>query len=394
VKNLKKKIKIINILSRLNIGGPSLHAVLLTKYLNNEDYESLIVSGCLSEGEGDMSYLLDGSATTHITVNTMTREIAIGDDIRAVVELYKIFRREKPDIVHTNMAKAGMVGRAAAYLARVPIIIHTFHGHVFSGYFSSLKTNIFLLIERLLALISTKIVVISNEIKREICSIYRITSKKKVTVIPLGFELTELQPLDQYKGYFRKKFSIPDDSPIIGIVGRITGIKNHNLFVDIAKLIFNQNANVHFLVIGDGDLRDELEKCVVSEKMSDHFHFTGWVKETAKIYADLDIMVLTSKNEGTPVTVIEAMHYKIPVVCSEVGGLPDIVSDGNTGFLVKSFNPEDFVPIITKLLDDRSLCRTIGNEGHQSVNQQFTLSRLINDITGLYHQLLDKKGII
>lgn len=391
---LDKKIKIINILSRLNIGGPSLHAVLITRHLNNDDFVSLMISGQLSKGEGDMSYLLDESPISHMSVDTMSREISFKNDLEAIIDLYKIFRREKPAIVHTNMAKAGMVGRAAAFLAGVPIIIHTFHGHVFSGYFSSLKTNIFIIIERFLALISTNLIAISSQVKREICSVYRITSDKKVSIIPLGFELDKLEPRDNYQGYYRSQFSLPDDSPIIGIVGRITGIKNHKLFIDIAKLLHSENQRIHFLIVGDGELRSEMENYVSSIGMSNCIHFAGWIKETAKIYADLDIMLLTSKNEGTPVTIIEAMHYKIPVVSSKVGGVPDIISHGRTGFLIDSFEPEDYLSSITKLLNDREIYNTIGNAANTSVNKEFTISRLLSDLTRLYHQLLEKKEIV
>jgi len=169
----------------MNIGGPSVHTVLLTKYMDNDKFQSLLISGALSESEGDMSYLVEDYAVEHRMINTMKREISLVDDFKSIKELYKLFRRENPQIVHTNMAKAGMVGRLAAWLARVPVILHTYHGHVFSGYFSQRKTFIYITIERLMALISTQIVVVSEMIKKDICSVYKIVSKKKVSVIHL-----------------------------------------------------------------------------------------------------------------------------------------------------------------------------------------------------------------
>jgi glycosyltransferase involved in cell wall biosynthesis len=300
---------------------------------------------------------------------------------------------EKPLIVHTNLAKAGMVGRLAAWLARVPVIIHTYHGHVFSGYFSSTKTSLYILIERIMALLSTKIIVVSEMIKKDICSVHKITSEKKVSVISLGFELEKMELLNKYRGSFREQFSIPINAPVIGIVGRITGIKNHQLFVEIANLVLQQNHQVHFLIIGDGELRNIIEKKVIVSGISGNVHFTGWITETAKMYADLDMMLLTSKNEGTPVTVIEAMYYKIPVISSNVGGLSDLIEDGKTGFLVNSLNAEDYTPVIVKLLESVQEREKIGSEAHNFIKKKFNVNRLIADITDLYTHLLQQKGM-
>lgn len=347
----------------------------------------------MSEGEGDMSYLLDGFQGKHISMQKMKREISIRDDIHAVKEFIKLFRKEKPDIVHTKLAKAGMVARFAAFLTGTPIIIHTFHGHVFSGYFSPLKTRIFIWIERLLAKLSTKIIVVSTKIKEEICSTYRITSPKKVVIIPLGFELEKMESLEKYKGYFREKFSIPNDSLVIGIIGRITDIKNHDLFLDIAQHISQKQEDVHFLIIGDGELRSTLEEKVQTNNLSQKIHFTGWINETAKIYADIDILVQTSKNEGTPVTIIEAMWYSIPVVSTNVGGIPDLILDKKTGFLINSFQPNDFVDVLLELLSDDQLRENIGSESHIFIKQNFSIDRLIKDIRDLYDSLLKEKRI-
>jgi glycosyltransferase involved in cell wall biosynthesis len=388
-----KPIKIINLLSRMNIGGPSVHAALLTKYLNNERFHSLLISGTLSEGEGDMSYLINQHQIEHRSIKTLQREISALDDLKAVRELYHIFREEKPQIVHTNLAKAGMVGRLAAWLAGVPVILHTYHGHVFAGYFGPVKTKIYIFIERFMARLSSRIVVVSNMIKKEICSVYKITTEKKTSVIPLGFELEKMESLNKYRGNFRKKFSIPINAPIIGIVGRITGIKNHQLFLEIANLFLKNNDKIHFLVIGDGELREEIELNVKDLGITRNVHFAGWITETAMMYADLDIMLQTSKNEGTPVTVIEAMYYKIPVVTSNVGGLSDLIEDGVTGFLVNSLNAEDYIPHIRKLLGSDGERQKIGNTAHHFILEQFNVNRLIADMTKLYTELLKNKGI-
>jgi len=377
----------------MNIGGPSLHAVLLTKYMDNKKYKSMLISGSLSEGEGDMSYLMENYAIEHQLINTLKREISFIDDLKAVKELYKLFRRQKPQIVHTNQAKAGMVGRLAAWLARVPVILHTYHGHVFSGYFSPRKTSLYIWIERMMSLISTRIIVISKMIKKDICSTYKIVSEKKVSVIPLGFELVKMKSLHNNRGIFRKRFSVPDDALVVGIVGRLTGIKNHQLFVEIASLLLQQNKQIHFLIVGDGELREEIQEKVNIMGITENIHICGWITEIDKIYADLDVMLLTSKNEGTPVTVIEAMYYKIPVISSNVGGLSDLIENGKTGFLVNSFVAEDYIPVILKLLKSKSERNKIGEAGHAFIADEFTIDRLIGDMDDLYMTLLIQKGI-
>ena len=389
--SIDRKVKIINILSRMNIGGPSIHTALLTKYLQGQDYHSLIISGTLSEGEGEMSYLLDGIQSKHMTVPSMQREISPWEDLKTVLYLTKIFRREKPQIVHTNMAKAGMVGRVAAWLAGVPVICHTFHGHVFAGYFSPFKTRIFILIERLLARISSRIIAISENIQFDLFSTYRIAALNKIELIPLGFELDKLPDRETYQNFFRTKFSISKNAFIIGIIGRLTEIKNHILFIQVADLLCRQHNDVHFLVIGDGELHTELVNYVKKLNLSDKIHFTGWIQETAKIYSDLDLLIQTSKNEGTPVTIIEAMWYRIPVLSTNVGGVPDLISDGETGYLLDSTEPAVFVTVIEKLLQNKKLRDKIGLTAHEFINQKYHVNRLINDIKALYKRLLAEK---
>ena len=386
IKNIQTPIKIINLLSRMNIGGPSVHAVLLTKYLNDNNFTSMLVSGSLSEGEGDMSYLIDQHQIKHRSIKTLQREISPVDDIKAIIELYKLFKKEKPQIVHTNLAKAGMVGRLAAWLAGVPVILHTYHGHVFSGYFSSFKTSIYILIERYIALISNKIISVSDMIKKDICSVYKITSEKKVTVIPLGFEFDKMKSLDHYRGTFRNQFSIPEDATIIGIVGRIAQPPRNNSRA--------RNTNIHFLIIGDGDLRKEIGDKVNALDIAKNIHFTGWVTETAKMYADLDMMLLTSKNEGTPVTVIEAMYYKVPVISSNVGGLSDLIDNSRTGFLINSLNAEDYIQDILKLVRSDQEREKMSQAAHEFIIDNFSINRLITDIKDLYTNLLKMKGIM
>ena len=389
----RKNIKIINILSRMNIGGPSVHVALLSKYINDEPFESLVISGSLAEGEGDMTFLLDDFTIRHIMLPSMQREISPLADFNSLLRLIRIFRKERPAIVHTNLAKAGIVGRLAAVLTGVPIIIHTFHGHVFAGYFSGWKSKLFIWIEKILALFSTKLIVISDQIREEICSVYHVAKKSQVITIPLGFELDKFKPLITFKGVLRKAFSIPVDAPVIGIVGRITDIKNHRLFLQIAHRVRQTYPDVHFLVIGDGERRAEMEYLSTELNLSGHVHFTGWIKEQAKMYADLDLLLLTSLNEGTPVTVIEAMYYGVPVISTRVGGLHDLIEDKKSGYLINSGDPSDFIaPIETLLFSDAERTK-ITEAAKEFIIGRYNIGRLVSDITDLYRELLFKKGI-
>ncbi len=387
--HIKNQIKIIRVIARLNIGGPAIHTCLLTKYLSNENYSSLLISGELSEGEGDMSYLLGDSESNHIHIPTLQREISPLADLKSIIKLYKIFRKEKPDIVHTHTAKAGMVGRFAAFLAGVPVRIHTYHGHVFSGYFSRIKTLIFIWIEKLLAFLSTRIIVISEKQKSDICNKYKIASEKKVSLIPLGFDLENFSSIESNKNHWRKKFNIPDDAPIIAIIGRLTAIKNHQLFLDIAKEINKKISSAHYLIIGDGELYSEIQKKVIELELGANVHFTGWVKELSLLYSDIDILTLTSSNEGTPVAIIEAMFYHIPVVSTKVGGVPDLINNGENGFFINSINSKDFTDIIVKLLKNEKLRKKIGEAGNRFVKERFSAKRLITDIDRLYQRLIN-----
>jgi glycosyltransferase involved in cell wall biosynthesis len=361
--------------------------------LNDKEFQSLLISGRISEGEGDMGYLLPGIENYHQYLPILQREIALLRDIKTFLILFRLFRKEKPDIVHTHLAKAGLVGRLAAFFARVPVRIHTFHGHVFSGYFSPLKTFIFIQIERLLACLSTKIVVISNQIKNDICARYRIVSRGKTALIPLGFDFSDMGNTDIYTGLLRKQCSIPDHALTIGIVGRLTAIKNHGLFIKIAEDMLNSRSDLHFLIIGDGELQPVLKNQVHRAGIQKNVHFLGWIKQIAKIYADIDILLMTSKNEGTPVSIIESLYFGTPVIASNVGGVPDLVEHEKNGFLVNSFEVKDFIIYIDRLIQDRELYRNIAEEGRQTVIEKFDVQRLLADTKNLYRELIQNEGL-
>lgn len=385
-----KKIKVIRIIDRLNIGGPAIHSILLTAGLNKKRFETILITGKICEFEGDMGYLATENGVQPIFIPELSRDISIKSDLIALWKIMKIIKKEKPDIIHTHKSKAGAIGRLASIFLRVPVIIHTFHGHVFHSYFGKLKSKIFLQIERILAYFTTKIIVISENQFNEICNIYRLASPKKFKIIPLGFDFSPLMRINEFKGVLKKEFNINESTITVGIIGRLTYVKNHNMFLKVAQIVLNQRKNVKFLIIGDGELKEKLIEQAKSLGIDKDIIFTGWIKSLPKIYSDLDIVTLTSFNEGTPVTIIEAMFCKKPVVTTNVGGISDLVIDKKTGYLIKKNDVENFSKALIELIDDPIKRSTFGENSFEYIKEKYSKERLIKDIEELYFNLTEK----
>lgn len=330
-----RKIKILRAIARLNIGGPSIHVCILTNGLNPQQFESILVTGKISPQEGDMSYLFQQHSNKPIIIPELRRDIRIGLDIKAFFRIYHILSKEKPDIVDTHTAKAGTTTRLAVFFYNLIHrhhrihLIHTFHGHVFEGYFDPINTFLFITIERYLAKLTDVIIALSQTQKQELAFKYRIAPPEKIHIINLGFDLNPFFACGALKGQFRKSLNLSDDSLLIGIIGRLVPIKNHKMFFDVAKLFLEKhpNQNVMFVVVGDGELRQELEVYCKKLDINDHVRFCGWIQDVTKVYADLDVLALTSLNEGTPVSIIESMAASVPVVATDAGGVKDLLGD-------------------------------------------------------------------
>lgn len=394
---MHKRIKVIRIIARLNIGGPAIHTVLLTEGLDKERFDSLLVSGSIASDEGDMSYYAQGKGVRPYFIPELKREISLKDDLKAFVKIYRLIRREKPDIIHTHTAKAGTLGRLAGILYNLSRfnfkrakLIHTFHGHVFSGYFGRLKTGLFVFVERLLSLFSDKIVTVSSAVRDELASL-RIARHKKIEVIPLGFEL----------GEFLSVSSRPEsDSLNIGIVGRLASVKNHYLFLEMAARTLKDNPQIklRFRIIGDGALKEQLKEQARQLGISSQVEFLGWQKDLAAVYSELDIVVLTSKNEGTPVSLIEAMACARPVVAAGVGGVPDLLGEAfgaqaqagqafkilKRGVLVTKQCGDAFASALSRTLRDSQLRSQMGMRAREFVRDQFSREKLVANIEKLY----------
>ena len=342
-----------------------------------------------------MSYLAKEKGAEPVMVPELGRDISLAKDIKAFFGLYSIIRRERPDIVHTHTAKAGALGRLAAILSGVPVKIHTFHGHVFDGYFDPFKARIFVLIEKFLGLFTDKVITVSSGVKADIIDRLGVVSDSKSAVIPLGFELERFLYCGNRHGEFRRRLGLSEGTLLIGIVGRLVPIKNHLMFLDSAKEMLNKRpkADVRFIIIGNGESEKYVKEYSVKIGISGHVIFTGWIEDLVPVYADLDVVALTSLNEGTPVSIIEAMASARPVVATAVGGVMDLINDGENGFLVDTGDSAKFADRLITLMDDRSLRSNMGANGRRSVSAVYSKTRLLSDIKKLYQECLSEKGI-
>ncbi len=388
----KAKIKIARMITRLNIGGPAIHTILLTEGINKNLFKTYFMAGRPDASEGDMADLAERMNVSVEYIPEMGRKISFRD-FPAFMKTLKILKRVKPEILHTHTAKAGTLGRIAAILTGVPIKIHTFHGHIFDGYFSPMKTKVFMLIEKFLGLFTDNVIVVSESVRDEIVNKLKIVPDKKCRVLKLGFDLQYFLNNSGLKGAFRKELNIAPGTLLVGIVGRLVPIKNHEMFLNVACRVRDKmpGRKIKFLIIGDGELKGHLENKVKEMRLENDIVFTGWSRDIAKVYADLDIVALTSFNEGTPVSLIEAMASARPVVATSVGGVVDIVADGRNGLLFGSGDAEGFADGIISLLNDGSRREDMGAFGREFARNNFHKDRLIREMEGLYRDCLNRK---
>lgn len=385
------KIRVVEVITRLNIGGTASHVIFLTSGLDSAQFQTTLITGKEGTYEGNMMDLATAKGVKPIILPSLQRELSPRQDYVAFRALYDLFRQEKPDIVHTHTAKAGTVGRLAALVAGVPVVLHTFHGHTFYGYFSPPKTAFFLNVERALARCTDRIIAVSESLRRELLNVYRVSSAQKLLAVPLGFELEEYLACEQMGGELRRELEITADTKLVGIVARLTPIKAPQLFLDVALKVRRERPDVQFLFIGSGEMHEELERNTRQMGLTGIVRFLGWRRDLPRLYADLDVVVLTSKNEGTPVSLIEAMASGVPVVATNVGGVPDIVVDGVNGYLVPPGDEEAIAAAILDLLDRPARAKAMGQAGRHSVYPKYTLERLLNDMSNLYKELLEGK---
>ncbi|MBA3765537.1 MAG: glycosyltransferase [Acidobacteria bacterium] len=417
-------MKVVRIIARLNVGGPARHVTWLTQALASAGIESLLIAGRVPPGEGDMSYFAEAHNVEPLIIPEMSREISLKDAI-TVWKLYRHLVRLKPDIVHTHTAKAGTVGRIAGLLYRwlVPSalllrprpvrFVHTYHGHIFHSYYGALKTRLFLLIEKVLALIATdRIVVISPQQYHEIHEIFGVGRARQFAVIALGLDLEAFSGWPTRRHVLREELGASDQDVLVGIVGRLTEIKNHKLFLQAAAHYKKERyepgvggdaRRVRFLVIGDGHLSDALKEEARVLGLGRDVLFLGQRDDPENFYPGLDIVALTSLNEGTPLTLIEAMANERAVVARAVGGVVDLIGDETDAPLAHDKEyalcergvlvpvgalPRAFAAGLSTLVENEEVRREMGERGRRFIESHYSKERLISDVTKLYQELL------
>jgi GT2 family glycosyltransferase/glycosyltransferase involved in cell wall biosynthesis len=385
-----KRIRVLRVIARLNIGGPAVHATLLTERLDPSRYDSLLVAGTEEPSEGNYLELQGKSLDRLVVLPVLGREIRGLHDVIALGRLIALMRRGRPHIVHTHTAKAGTLARLAAYLTGVPVILHTYHGHVFRGYFSPARTRVFLSIERWLAKCTDRLLTVSATVREDLLKL-RVGRGDQLEVVPLGLDLGRFLDCEGLRGQLRAELRLAENVPLVGIVARLVSIKAHEVFLQAAAELVRLAPQAHFVVVGDGERRAELAELTHRLGLSRRVHFLGWRQDLERIYADLDLVVLTSRNEGSPVSLIEAMAAGRPVAATRVGGVPDLVEDGVTGALVPPGDPAALTNAMHTLLADRDRRRVLGVAGRQRVAKTFTVERLLGDMERVYTQLLRRK---
>jgi len=435
-----EKIRVLRIIARLNIGGPAIHTILLSHHMERLGYQTLLVAGQVGSEEGDMHYLAEAEGVEPVIIPRLGRRLLPLSDLVALLRIVRVLFSWRPHIVHTHTAKAGAVGRSAVAiynkvqgarhraqgLVRRTLrrqgtqgqsestdngkckVVHTFHGHVLEGYFSKFKSGLFKLVEKLLAKCTDAIVVVSEQQKEELCSKFGVGRPEQYRVVPLGLDLSRFETAKEREGKLKSDLGLSENGErFVGIVGRLTPIKNHNLFLEAIKLLLEEKREIRarFLIVGDGELRKDLEEMTEELALTDRVIFTGWIKDLRSFYADLEVLAVTSNNEGTPVTVIEAMAAGVPVIATDVGGVKDLIADlgmrnaelsegefiiCERGLLVKKGDIKGFAKGLKYLLEHPEEGREMGKRGREYALVKHTMERLVSDMDKLYQSLLPR----
>lgn len=390
-----EQIRVLRVATRLNMGGPAIHVTSLAAGLDPLGYRTTLVAGSLPPGEDSMAFLAERRGVHVVTVPEIQREVSPLQDARAVGRLVSLIRELRPHILHTHTAKAGAIGRTAAIAAgraRPPVVVHTFHGHVLKGYFDPTRTAMFRAIERRLARSSDALVAVSPEVRDDLVAL-GVAPREKFTVIRLGIPLVERLADAPGADDVRRTFGIPAGAFVLGWVGRMTAVKDTDALVEILALVRARGIDAIAVLVGDGPDRARLEQLAYERGVARACLFFGYQENVAPFYHAFDALVLTSVNEGTPVSAIEALAAGRPVVATRVGGVPDVVRDGVDGLLFEPGDLEGAADRLASLAADSALGRRMGAAGGARVRVRYSVDRLVDDVDRLYRELLERKGM-
>jgi glycosyltransferase involved in cell wall biosynthesis len=384
---------VLRVIARLNMGGPAHHVGLLDSMLDPECYETLLLHGEVGAGEASLEDSVRARGVTLAKVPRLRPELRPHDDARALASLVRAVRRVRPDIVHTHTAKAGMLGRLAAVLASGarPMIVHTYHGHVLEGYFDPLRTATYRTTERRLAAVSDALVGVSSATVDDLVRL-GIAPRSRFRVIPIGLDLNPFLRLQERDGArFRGEAGARNGEVLLTFVGRLVPIKRVDLLLRALARVTSGGAPVRLAVVGSGPLRNDLEHLARELGVAEATQFMGYRSDMASVAAASDLAVLSSANEGTPVSLIEAAAAGRPAVATAVGGVRDVVRKG-TGILVEDGDADSLARGVARLAADPELRRSMGTRARHHVAERFSADRLVRDVDGLYRELLESRG--
>jgi glycosyltransferase involved in cell wall biosynthesis len=381
------------VIARLNVGGPALHVTYLAEGLGGRGYETTLVAGDVARGEESMEGIADRAGIEVVRLPGLSREVSPVRDVGAVRELAALVRRVRPHVIHTHTAKAGAVGRMAAVLAGrpKPVVVHTFHGHVLRGYFGKAGTLVFRGVETGLARVTDRLVAVSPQVRDELVGL-RVAPAAKFEVIRLGIDLERRVAFSGDRDEIRRRVGIAPDRFVVGWFGRMTAVKRTLDLLDMLAALRERGVDALLLLVGDGTDRDDLERAAHRRGLARSVVFLGYQEDVAGWYAACDAVALTSANEGTPVTLIEALAAGRPVVATRVGGVPDVVDEGETGHLVRPGDTHALAERLALLAADPKRAAEMGAEGRRRSLERYAVSRLVDDVDGLYRRLLSERS--
>jgi glycosyltransferase involved in cell wall biosynthesis len=386
---MAEPLRVLRIIARLNVGGPARHVAILDRGLRDRGYETVLVHGSPGPDEGSLEHLTRGLPT--FSVPELGRRVHLSGDLRAFLQIMRLIFRFRPHVVHTHTAKAGTLGRIAAWLynrtrrrSERALVVHTFHGHVLEGYFGTVVSRLIRTTERCLARVTDRVIVISDRQRRDLTERFAVCREDQVAVVPLGLDLDDLLKVAPAAPSFRSDAGLDRDAIVIGFIGRLVPIKDLSLLLRAFSTVAADHADTHLLVAGDGPLRSDLMRLAADLELAPRIHFIGWCRDLPRFYATCDLIALTSRNEGTPVALIEAMAAGVPAVSTAVGGVPDVIVDGVTGLLVSSRDPVHFASALGELVTDPARRRMMGSMARRTVAERFSSERLLGDMDRLY----------
>ena len=389
-----EKIKVAHIITRFDKGGSSENTFLTVMGLDGVKYDVKLIKGLSLESEMGVREVravehnlaeVERSGIRTVTIPELVRKVSPLYDLKAFISLIKMFLKEKPHIVHTHTSKAGILGRWAAFFARIPIIIHTPHGHVFWGYFNRLTTLAFIILEKLTAFITDKIITLTEHEKRDHLK-FGIAPATKFSIIHSGVDLGKFLNVSDDDTVIRRNLGIPEDSFVVGTVGRLTPVKGHRYLIEAAGKILDVRPDTTFVFLGDGELLDELKNMATELGVEENVKFLGWRSDVAEVMSVFDVFVLPSLNEGMGRVLVEAMALGKPVIASNVGGISDLVINGKNGYLLPVGDVETFAVRIKELLDDPGKREEMGNTG-QKYAAGYSSEEMVKKIDRLYREL-------